>query len=71
MKEMCGRHGAEFLEFEDMLLVPLKSLPEDFPKYKVFTPYYKRMSLFSVAKPRDLPKVTFYTKSNEMERSYP
>jgi len=44
-------------------LVGLRNLPEDFPKYKVFTPYYKRMSQIAVPKPRDLPKeCKFFTE---------
>jgi hypothetical protein len=53
-------------------LVGLRSLPEDFPKYKVFTPYYKRMSLIPVPKPRELPKESkFFTDRIDFEAKYP
>lgn len=72
IKESCAKLGVEFLSFEDILLVGLRSLPEGFPQYKVFTPYYKRMSEIPVAKPHDLPKeYRFFVDKLDMETEYP
>lgn len=51
--EICKRHRIEFQIFEDILLNPPENtLKENGEPYKIFTPYYRHVTSFEVAKPR-------------------
>lgn len=52
--------------FDDILLnPPQKVLKDDGKPYSVFTPYYKKASIFEVSTPKSLEMENFYTKPVE------
>ncbi len=61
LKEVCARHGVDFISLDDALLhAPLQVTTATGKPYEIFTPFFKKSSTLAVQAPIDTVKHRYY-----------